>query len=330
MDSPLHSFDLALTGYLSPEDSSHRAGGSPPIWVRLFVPGNLLERLSIEDLYAGFVLSPERPAPGVCSLEMEVETAITFESKDVNFSPGLSGAGLFGVDPEFLADGCIQVQSERSTLFLDLPARHARLVLQRNLFLPPLPHPRLTGASDQAYEKLGLFWAAEVDYALRVAAALLAFEAGGLLFHGAGVLTHPSGSQKGPTVQLFFGPSGSGKTTTAGFAPPGQVLNDDLVVLLPDSRVYATPFTNPSQVRPNPLCGVLGGLYRLVKDDVVFAQPLRPALALAVLLGCVPVISADPQRAAALVGRVETLLQSVPVYDLHFRRDPSFWAALRT
>ena len=164
-----------------------------------------------------------------------------------------------------------------------------------------------------------------IDYLVRAAVALLAFEAGGLLFHAAGLARHGNG-------YAFFGYSGSGKTTVARVSSEAQILNDDLIVLLPeDSRwnIYATPFSNPTQVTTaGPQCVPLAALYRLVQDRRVFVEPIAPAAAIAEVIACSPIVSADPDRALALLALAEHLVSTVPVQRLHFLPVPSFWAVV--
>ncbi len=164
-----------------------------------------------------------------------------------------------------------------------------------------------------------------VDYYLRAVFALLAFEAGGFMLHAAGVINDER-------VLCFFGHSGSGKTTVSRYSPPGSILNDDLLVLLPtgeDWIVHATPFTNPTQVQPANRSAPLKGLYRLVQDRLVYVDPLEAGQALAELYSCLPVIPADPERSQRLISRLQKLLAKFPVYSLHFRQDSSFWSILK-
>ena len=187
-----------------------------------------------------------------------------------------------------------------------------------------------------------------IDYFVRAALALLAFEAGGLLFHAAGLARHGSG-------YAFFGYSGSGKTTVARVSSDAVILNDDLVVLLPQashpaarqaSRPYgetgartreadrwwmhATPFSNPTQVKPiGPQPAPLAALYRLVQDRRVFVEPIDPAAAIAEVIASSPVVNADPDRALALLTTTEHLASSVPVQRLHFLPDSSFWTIIQ-
>jgi hypothetical protein len=161
-----------------------------------------------------------------------------------------------------------------------------------------------------------------VDYVVRTALALLAFEAGGLLFHAAGLLRRGKG-------YAFFGYSGSGKTTVARVSTDAEILNDDLVVLLPDAggwRMYSTPFSNPTQVAPpGPRSVPLTALYRLVQDRQVFVEPIDQAAAVAEVIASSPVVSADPDRSLALLDRAAQIVSSVPVRRLHFLPDASFW-----
>jgi hypothetical protein len=170
--------------------------------------------------------------------------------------------------------------------------------------------------------RLGLQGAEEgVEYFLRVAAALLAFEAGGLLFHGAGIV-------RSGWAFVFFGASGSGKTTVARLSPRDEILNDDLLVLLPAEagwQAHATPFWNPTQEHPRAQHAPLAGLFRLAQDCQVFLEPLSRGQALAEVVASAPVIAADAGRSAALMQRAAALIQAAPLYRLHFLPDASFW-----
>ena len=166
----------------------------------------------------------------------------------------------------------------------------------------------------------------DADYFIRTIYALRLFEAGGLLFHAAGLLRRERG-------YLFFGPSGSGKTTVARLSPEALVLNDDLVALRPRAgqwQMHATPFSNPTQVAPQhaptgPRAASVSGAYRLIQDRTVYAEDLPPALAVAEIVAGSPIVCADPARTFELIARASQLLAHVPVRRLHFLPDDSFW-----
>ena len=167
-----------------------------------------------------------------------------------------------------------------------------------------------------------------LDYFVRAAYALLAFEAGGFLFHGAGIV-RPDAAAQSPGAGVFFGPSGSGKTTLARLSGDGLVLNDDLVLLLPKGptwQVYATPFWNPSQNQPAPAAsGRLAGLFRLAQAQRPYLSELGLAEGLAEVVASLPIISSDPSRSPAILQRGKVLLGAVPAFRLHFRPDNSVW-----
>ncbi len=163
----------------------------------------------------------------------------------------------------------------------------------------------------------------QVEYFLRAACAVVAFETGGLLLHAAGVVHRGR-------AYLFFGHSGSGKTTVARFARPGDLLlNDDLVILWShDDRwtAWATPFSSlPGAFNLGPCSAPVAALFRLVQNSAVFVEPFPLAQAVAELISSTPVVSADPTRSTALLGRCTALASQMPLYALHFRRDSSFW-----
>jgi len=162
------------------------------------------------------------------------------------------------------------------------------------------------------------------DYLLRVIYALIVFKKGGVLFHGAGII------RNGETY-LFFGHSGAGKSTVARLSPNDIVINDDLVVLLPQAGkwvVYATPFWNPTQVRPVPTSAPLKGLYRLVQDKQVYLEPLGAGQGLAEVISNIPVIPDNPYLNIELFSRGKDLLDNTPAFLLHFLPDDSFWRVL--
>jgi hypothetical protein len=168
---------------------------------------------------------------------------------------------------------------------------------------------------------------AQMEYFLRILYALLAEAHGGLMLHCAGILASSG-------VHLFIGQSGSGKSTAALLSRGrGMVLNDDLIVLRPEQGRWiacGTPFWNfetidrDGQTARAPVAGI----YTLIKDPNVFLEPLSAAAAVAALIGSCPVVNGDPGRALGLMARCREIVRTVPVQQLHFRKDPSFWGVI--
>ena len=189
-------------------------------------------------------------------------------------------------------------------------------------FTAPGYHGDINVAEGTAHLTLSSRYPVEdTDYFVRFLYALLAFREGGLLFHAAGIV------RRG-LAYLFTGQSGSGKTTVSRLSPSDIVLNDDLVLILPQSdcwQVYGTPFWNPTQIRPSSKSAPLEKIFRLVQDKEVFTKVLTPSQALAELIANVPVIPKDPIRSQTLINLLLKLQKTIPVYALHFLPDDSFW-----
>ncbi len=199
-----------------------------------------------------------------------------------------------------------------------------------------LSHPRLQACIDARAGRGRLRLAADepladLDYLLRLAAMLAAFEGGGLILHAAAVA-----DRRG--ARVFYGPSGSGKTSIARRAAPRRVLHDDLVLLQPGAgagepwTVHGTPFSGRDQVAPEGLDGApLRGLYQLGRaedDSPPRLEPLGAAEGLASLLASTPVIPLDPGRLPTLLERVGHLLDRAPVARLLASLDARSWALL--
>ena len=168
--------------------------------------------------------------------------------------------------------------------------------------------------------------APDVDYFLRVIVSLLAFAAGGVLFHSAGVV----GSGE---AYVFFGPSGAGKSTVARNSAGRLVLADDLTLLMPLAEkwhAHSTPFWNgacPERLAVSAAAPV-AALYRLVKDETVRIEEMATAAAVAEMAASAPVVNGDDARMPALLDRCAGLARHAPVRRLHFAPDASYWAVV--
>jgi len=162
----------------------------------------------------------------------------------------------------------------------------------------------------------------EIDYYLRTVLALMAHAANGVLLHTAGII-------RNSRAYLFFGHSGIGKTTVCQVSQADHIiLNDDLILLLPLNhrwQAYGTPFWNPTQVQPSAQNAPVAGLFWLIQAPQVFTRPLGAAPALAALIANVPVIPQDPERSIALLEILAQIQRSIPISELHFLPDNSFW-----
>ena len=163
-----------------------------------------------------------------------------------------------------------------------------------------------------------------IELFFRVVTAIRIFSLGGLMLHAAGIVRNQLG-------YIFTGYSGAGKTTVCRLSEGYTVLNDDMLILsLTESgwQISATPFTNPTQVRPGSGSAPLHQILFLKQDKNHHLEDVPNSKAIAELLTHVPVISTSSQHASSLVNRCEDIIRKTPVKELHFLPDKGFWELL--
>ena len=163
----------------------------------------------------------------------------------------------------------------------------------------------------------------------RAVVAYHLFERGGVLLHSAAVVNDND-------AYVFFGPSGAGKSTISHLSSAAGyvVLSDDMNALriTPGSVVIEKlPFAGDFGQTVGGADGSypVRALCRLEKGPDPTLQILRPAAALAALLGCAPFINRNPYRRDQLFDQLQVLNARLPVRMLTFARDDRFWALLR-
>ena len=163
-----------------------------------------------------------------------------------------------------------------------------------------------------------------VENFLRSACAWLALEAGGLFLHAAGIVRRGRG-------YVFYGPSGAGKSTLSALSREGDVVSDDLSLLLPGPQgltLVGSPFRG-TYTEGGPVTGrfPVAAFLRLRKDTVTTVRPAG-AGGFADLLGNLPWIVDQAPRFPALIDRAHRAVDGCRFAALHFRKDEDFWAAI--
>ena len=162
-----------------------------------------------------------------------------------------------------------------------------------------------------------------VENFLRVAYAWLCVQNDALLLHAAGLIRAGQG-------YVFFGPSGAGKTTTSEIAAQSAaILSDDLVIVRfrhGQPYLYGVPFKGllAEVLRANQ-SAPLKAMFRLQQSNKHYLEPLPRPLAVAELTASAPFIVRDSGLGSQLITLCERLTRSVPVQQLHFKRDDGFW-----
>jgi len=158
------------------------------------------------------------------------------------------------------------------------------------------------------------------------------------LLAGDGFLLHAAGLVRDGRAYLFFGPSGSGKTTVTTMSPDATVLSDDLTLVRlvegeDAGRLVchsgSVPFRGVFAPRPErEVLYPVAGFFRLVKDSDDYVVPLSGARAVGEIVSSLPFVTERPERAGRAIDVVSKAVASAPVFQLHFRKDRTFWNAI--
>lgn len=159
----------------------------------------------------------------------------------------------------------------------------------------------------------------------RVVVAWMAVEHGGFLIHGASIV------RRGKAC-IFFGKSASGKSTLCSMSSEGEVVSDDLTLVLPGPggpRVVGTPFRGTYR-RGSPVVGSfpLAGMFRLVQGSATRVVEMDPVQAFAEYLANLPFVNDALHAYPGLMERLESAVEGIPIRSLHFTRHPDFWPAV--
>ena len=148
---------------------------------------------------------------------------------------------------------------------------------------------------------------------------------------GWGLLLHASCVSDRGGAHLFAGRSGAGKSTAASLSLPRPVLSDEaaLVKIDPDSEevvVFHSPFRSELESDDPARAGVPLRSVLLLRQAVCNRKaPLSKSDALLRLMELVFCWRRGPEESARALSLLGRLVDRVPAYELHFRKDDSFW-----
>lgn len=149
-----------------------------------------------------------------------------------------------------------------------------------------------------------------------------------IVYHNWGLLIHSSCAIQNGKAHIFVGHSGAGKSTAARLSDPRELLSDEATIVKiseDEITVFDSPFRSELQStgyqQPSPLAGI----HLLHQAEANRLEKMRKPDALLSLMDKVFYWSHDPVETQRIMGLLRTLVEKVPVYDLHFRKDPTFW-----
>lgn len=148
-----------------------------------------------------------------------------------------------------------------------------------------------------------------------------------------GLLLHASAVVREELSYVFPGQSGAGKSTIVRQSTGMTILNDEISVVQVSVEssgavAFGTPFYG-DWPHPDKECQApVKGLFFPYQDRENRLVPLTPQEALLRLIPCVWIYTAWRPRLERVFDLCLSLLESVPLYEFHFRPDPTLWEVL--
>jgi hypothetical protein len=184
------------------------------------------------------------------------------------------------------------------------------------------------GAALHAFSQEARFDGVRNEYALdSLLRVLLSWKLAGRQ----GFLLHAATVVRAGKAYVFTGRSGAGKSTVASLSPPGTVLTDEISLLRLEAgewHAYGTPFWGEFRAAGSNTSAPVRGIFRLVQAAENRVIPLRPVEMLRALLPNVLFFSSESEANRRLLEILGHAVDSIPGYELAFRKDPAFWEVL--
>ncbi len=146
-----------------------------------------------------------------------------------------------------------------------------------------------------------------------------------------GLLIHSSCVIEGGNAYIFSGRSGAGKSTIARLSHPRPLLSDEATIVKvtgDEVTVYDSPFrsdTQPEFIRQ----GVpLAAVHLIHQSRHVSRERTEGTHGVVQLMDKVFYWAYDKDQTKAILRMYEQLAQKVPIYDLHFQKNNTFWEAI--
>lgn len=149
-----------------------------------------------------------------------------------------------------------------------------------------------------------------------------------IVYHNWGLLIHSSCAIENGRAHIFAGQSGAGKSTAAKLSYPRYLLSDEaaLVKITPEMvTVFNSPFR--SELETDNLgeqvdLASVQVLYQALQND---RAKLSKSDALIQLMDKVFFWPSSQEETKTIMRLLTILVKSVPVYELHFKKNNTFW-----
>ncbi|WP_100486949.1 hypothetical protein [Sporolactobacillus pectinivorans] len=158
--------------------------------------------------------------------------------------------------------------------------------------------------------------------------ALLNFYSSYLLHLNWGILIHSSCVIDGGQAHLFAGESGVGKSTAARLSKPRQLLSDEatLIKITPAGiTVFNSPFRSDIPANNIEDSCPLSSIQLLHQSSENKRIQIKKSSALLQLYKLAFYWTNKPEDMPKILLLFKTMIDQVPVYDLYFQKNNSFW-----
>jgi hypothetical protein len=167
-----------------------------------------------------------------------------------------------------------------------------------------------------------------VNNELALKHALMNLYSSYITYHNWGLLIHSSCVIQDGRAHIFAGQSGAGKSTAARLSQPRDLLSDEATIarITPNEiKVFNSPFRSEINTTGNKECAPLASIQILRQSPQNNQVDLRKADAFIRLMDKIFYWSHNPEETKKIMGLLKMLVDRVPVYELYFRKDDTFW-----
>ncbi len=149
-----------------------------------------------------------------------------------------------------------------------------------------------------------------------------------IVYHNWGLLIHSSCAIEKGKAHIFAGQSGAGKSTAAKLSSPRELLSDEATIVKIDSdgvTIYDSPFRSELEATDSEETAPLVSIQLLQQAIHNKRTNLKKSDALLHLMDKVFYWAHNPNEMKQILGLLKKLVQAVPVYELHFQKNNTFW-----
>lgn len=149
-----------------------------------------------------------------------------------------------------------------------------------------------------------------------------------ILHHNWGLLLHSSCVIDGDKAHIFAGHSGAGKSTAARLSAPRELLSDEATLIKVSDRsirIYDSPFRSELETVGYKLHVTLSSIQLLFQDKFNERSQVKQSDAFMQLMDKVFYWPYKEDEVVRVLDFLKKIVRNVPVYDLHFQKNNTFW-----